>query len=156
MSLTRALLRRRLIRTAKRGLYDPRMCAYYGVDPDVNAGCRAFIRRGYAQGLVPTSTTGGTHAPGSFHKQKNALGEGRAVDMGLIESEIGTARGRRRMVAFQVAEHEAHRDGRRTHMAELIGPDNRAVILRKSETDLAEGTPLETQHDNHVHGAFEG
>lgn len=137
---------------ARRGRYDDRMFRYYGVSPKVNIGCRRAARRAVAAGLVPTSTLR-NNGTGSWHDQRNANGEGHAIDFGLIETEIGTARGRRRMLRFQGAEHRRHRDGELPRMLELIGPDNGLVVLRDTETSLPEGTPLETQHDTHVHEA---
>lgn len=147
-SPTRATLRAYLILKAKTGRWDARYCRYYGVSADVNSATKRFITRGYAAGLVPTSTTGGRHAPGSYHS-KHA-----AADLGLIERHIGKKYGRDKMVKFQRAEERAFRAGRRRGMVELIGPDNRAIVLRGRRADLAEGAGLENQHDNHVHGAF--
>jgi len=99
---------------------------------------RRAIVRGVNAGLYVTSTTDGQHATGSYHYS------GRAVDM--------AANTRARMVAFQ---RDELRRFRRWHKhREIIGPDNEAIVLRGSETALAEGTPLETMHDNHVHLAF--
>jgi hypothetical protein len=36
-------------------------------------------------------------------------------------------------------------------MVELIGPDNNLIVLRGRHARLPEGSPLENQHDNHVH-----
>jgi hypothetical protein len=58
----------------------------------MDAPCKRFIVRGYAAGLVPTSTTGGQHASGSFHKQKDAAGRGRAVDLGLRDEHVAGRR----------------------------------------------------------------
>lgn len=98
---------------------------------------RAIVR-GVNRGLYVTSTTDGTHAPGSYHYS------GRAVDMG--------ANTRAKMVSHQLAELKRFRRWHRHK--EIIGPDNRAIVLRGAETDLAEGTSLEQMHDNHVHVAF--
>jgi hypothetical protein len=152
---TRAALRLYLIAKARRGRYDERMFRYYGVDPHVNDGCRRFVARGYADGLVPTSSRRWPVGTNSYHNMRNANGDGKAVDMGLIERHIGTRYGRDKMVRFQRAEEAAFARGHRDHMIELIGPDNDAVVLDGRQTNLVEGTPLENQHDNHVHGAFE-
>lgn len=152
-----ARLRTLLTLKARLGMFDKRMCGFFGVDSKVNAGCRAAICRAYAAGLVPTSTTGGQHAPGSFHKQKNARGEGLAVDIGLRSHLVGTASGANRLARFQRKEHWRFHNGKLKHdLVELIGPTNTLAVLRDIETDLAEGTPLENQHDNHVHEAYRG
>lgn len=125
--------------------------------PKVNAGCRAAICRAYAAGLVPTSTTGGRHSERSFHKRKNARGEGQAVDIGLRRDLVGTPIGANRLATFQRKEHwRFHNRKLRHDLVELIGPTNTLAVLRDVETDLAEGTALETQHDNHVHEAYRG
>lgn len=145
---SRDTLRAYLRAKAILGSFDDRMFDYYDVPHVDNAAVRRAVRRGYAAGLVVTSTTNGRHAPGSYHY----LGD--AVDQGLIPGEIGTAKGRRRLVRFQRAEIARWRRGRLTRLLELIGPDNEAVILRGGETDLVDGTPLENEHDNHVHEAY--
>lgn len=142
-------LRIYLISKARLGIWDKRYCAYYGVDPNVDAGVRRFITRGYAAGLVATSTTGGQHAPGSWHYQK-LLGKGRAADMGVRKELLGTPEQWKRLNAFHAAEWK--RRGR-THPIELIGPANNLIVLKGSDTALAEGTALEQAHDNHVHFA---
>lgn len=161
---SRVLLRRYLILKAQKAVrrgnlasgWDPRMCSYYGVSANVNDACKRAIVRGYARGLVPTSTTRPVGAS-SYHSQRNAQGEGMAVDLGVVEYEVGpTAAGRRRMVEHQRAEHRLYARGELDRMVELIGPDNHAIVLRDRQTDLGEGTPLETQHDNHVHEAYVG
>jgi hypothetical protein len=106
---------------------------------------RRVITRGNRAGLVVTSTTGGVHAAFSYHRpifgaRRN---RGRAVDM---------AGSRAAMVSFQKAEVRRFRRFRRHK--EIIGPDNAAIVLRQQETNLVEGTGLETQHDNHVHIAI--
>lgn len=137
------------------GRFDKRMCAYYGVSPHVNAGCRAAICRAFAAGLVPTSTKR-TGSNGSFHNARNARGEGMAVDFGLRRTLIGTRKGLDRMTTFQRKELWRYRKERLHGMIELIGPDNRMTVLKGRETDLAEGTALEQMHDNHVHEAYNG
>lgn len=141
------LLRRYLKAKAARGAWDVRYFAYNSVDPNVTPRLKRAAIRAYADGLVPTSSTGGVHAPGSWHGQRDEHGRGRAVDFGVRRELIGTAEGRERLVRFQLREHA--RGGR--FWQEVIGPDNSAVILRGAEADLAEGSALETQHDNHVH-----
>jgi hypothetical protein len=137
-------LRVYLISKARLGRWDDRYCAYWGVPTGVTGAVRRFITRGYAAGLVPTSTfrPGDT---GSYHSQR------RAADLGLRRGLIGTVRGLRRMRRFQAAEF---RRRSRTKVLELIGPDNRRTVLRGQVAPLPEGSSLEQQHDNHVHGAF--
>jgi len=136
----------------KLGRWDRRMHRYYGPPADVNDRVKAFIARGYGAGLVPTFTTNGVHAPESFHKR------GAAADLGLRREHIDhgrpSDRGMAMLKKFQRAEFKKFQAGRRRHMQELIAPDNRAVVLRGRATTLVEGSPLETMHDNHVHGAF--
>jgi hypothetical protein len=55
------------------------------------------------------------------------------------------------MERFQRAEF---RRRLKTRAVELIGPINDLVVLGGLAQPLAEGAPLEQQHDNHVHGAF--
>ena len=138
-------LRRYLMLKGRLGRWDRRMHLYYGVATDVTHDVKRCIARAYGRGLVPTSTTGGKHAPGSFHFQH------RAADLGLRKEEIGTAKGMRRMVRFQTAEF---RRFQRRGIVELIGPDETITVLRGSSTRLADGSALETAHDNHVHVAF--
>lgn len=148
----KSTLRVYLRRKGKRGHFDHRMLDWYDVPDNINDACKAFIRRGYVLGLVPTATTNGRHATSSYHYPSG--GVGRAVDMGLIEAEIGTRKGMDRMERFQRQEYEAWQEGRRDHMMELIGPINNNVVLRDKRSPLAEGSDLEEMHDNHVHGAF--
>jgi hypothetical protein len=108
---------------------------------------KRVVVRGVNAGLKVTSTTGGTHAPGSYHYQ------GRAVDFGHVRP--GTAEARRELVKFQKSELSRFR--RRlspVRHKEILGPDNQAIVLRGYETDLSEGTGLEQAHDNHVHVAI--
>lgn len=101
------------------------------------------IVRGVHAGLVVTSTTDGTHSPGTKHKPyNNASGLGQAADM--------AAWSRTKMVNHQKAELARHRRGD-IRLYELIGPDNGAIILGGAETDLGEGGALEQAHDNHDH-----
>lgn len=130
------------------GRWDRRMHGYYNVPTNITPAVKRFVARGYAAGLVPTATTNGTHAPGSYHKQL-VHGQGRAADLGVRRELIGTAKAARLMSKFQRKEY-----ARNDHKAELIGPVNNRIILRGRKTALAEGNPLENQHDNHVHGAY--
>jgi hypothetical protein len=94
----------------------------------------------HRHGLIVTSTTGGSHAPGSFHYQ------GRAVDFGVAGNPYG-ADAQRRFVAFQhqLARHPAG-------LAELIGPD----IARNVKYGRFVRYPAATEqaHKNHVHCAI--
>lgn len=144
------LLRRYLRAKAERGIWDDRYCAYWNVSANVTPKLRAAIMRGFAKGLVPTSTLRFPVGGGSWHQARDVKGRGRAVDMGLRRGLIATLLGRRRMVRFQLAELERHRASR-PHWQELLGPDNSAAVLKGAETDLREGTFLEEQHDTHVH-----
>ena len=154
--ISRGLLRMRMIRKARRGKYDRRMFAYWGVDWRVNRGCRGAVRRGMAGLLVPTSSRRWPVCTScSYHQRRNRRDRGKAVDLGNIAQHVGpTAEGRRRLVRYQKAEFAAWRRGDRPHMIELIGPDNHAIVLGGRHVPLGEGGPLETQHDNHVHQAF--
>jgi len=136
---------------AKAGRWDERYCLYYGPDPNVEPAVKQYITRAYAAGLVPTSTTSGGHAPGSFHFQKGPNGGGRAADVGLRRELIGTIEGTDLMQRFQRKEFARRA---KTKPVELIGPINNLVILGGAPTALAEGNALEDAHDNHVHGAF--
>jgi hypothetical protein len=149
-SPTRTNLRTYLRIKSARGKYDRRIFDYYRKSDNVIERAKKGARRAYAHGLVITSTTDGRHAPGSLHNP-DTFGRGHAVDLGLIESEIGTDRGRRRMVTFQREEFEAWKRGDRPQLQELIGPDNNLTVLRGIHAPLPDGHPLENQHDNHVH-----
>jgi hypothetical protein len=120
------------------------MADFNGHPTNVTWRIRRVINRGNRAGLRVTSTTGGVHATFSYHRPVFGLrrNKGRAVDM------AGT---RAQMVAFQNAELRRFRRWRQHK--EIIGPDNRAIVLRQQETDLLEGTTLEEAHDNHVHVA---
>lgn len=148
--LVRGAARIRLIRLARKGRYSHWMLHYYGGIPhDVSDSVKRAVRRGYAHLLVVTATRNGVHSATSLHKF------GRAVDLGNILKHVGpTAEGRRRLVHHQRIEFEEWRRGDRPHLQELIGPDNRMIVLRGRWAPLPEGNPLENQHDNHVHEGF--
>jgi hypothetical protein len=93
-----------------------------------------------SHGLVVTSTTGGGHAPGSYHYS------GQAVDLGVIGSPF-TADAQRRYVAFQ---RKLARNPRR--LRELIGPDVTKLIKNGRFTRYPPET--ETAHRNHLHIAI--
>jgi hypothetical protein len=142
---TNARLRVYLTLKARAGRFDPRMCDYFGVSPRVNAACKKAICRAYAAGLVPTSTTGGQHAPGSLHYEE------RAVDIGCRNPS--SARERKRLRTFHRKEFWRARNGK-IRPTELIGPHNDMTILRGRRTTLPEGSSLEQAHDNHVHEGY--
>jgi hypothetical protein len=110
---------------------------------NITPAAKKMVVRAVRAGLIVTSTTDGKHAPGSYHYTK----PGEAVDFGLPGSLVGTERGRRRLVNFQ--RKEARKPAR---FSELFGPDNRANVKNGVVISLPEGSPLETLHDNHVHG----
>jgi hypothetical protein len=142
---TRPALRVVLRAKARLGRWDDRYCSFFDVPVNVSPAVKGFITRGYARGLVPTSTIRSTLP--SYHAQKNAAGQGRAADMGNRKGAWAKW-SQRRMKRFQASEF------RRGGHTELIGPINSMTILRGSRTTLGEGTALENQHDNHVHGAY--
>lgn len=143
---SRKTLRAFLRVKAARKVYDERMFHYYGGIPsNVIEHAKRATRRGYARGLVVTATRNGQHSKTSLHPS------GRGLDLGLIESEIGTDTGRRRLVNFQRSEYQEWAAGNRPGLVELIGPDNNLIVLRGQRASLPEGSPLENQHDNHVH-----
>lgn len=116
---------------------------------NVARAVRRVIVRGVNHGLIVTSTTDGVHAPRSWHKILPPRNwRGRAVDFG--HRRPGTPEARAALVAFQ-------RDLIQTHGAdkfhEIYGPDNAANVKNGVIVPLVEGTPLETQHDTHVHVA---
>ena len=136
--MTRATLRE-LKRKARKGQWDDRMLNGH---PPVKKSLRPIIIEAYAFGCVVTSTTDGVHAPTSFHPH------GRAVDFGC---RVGFHRWfLRRLVRLQRRLHK--RWGSR--LSELFGPNNRANRKWGKSIRLAEGSPLETLHDNHVHAAI--
>jgi lysozyme len=142
-----AALRVMLISKARLGMWDDRFAIHFGVSTDVSAPVRKFITRGYAAGLVPTSTVRAPRFVGdnSYHIRH------KAADMGLRRDEIGTAKGAAKRERFQAAEWARRH---KTNPTELIGPINDKIVLNGHDTSLAEGSPLEDQHDDHVHGAW--
>lgn len=122
------------------GMWDKRMLN--GCPDTRHTPTRRYIMRGVAAGLVTTATSNGEHAPGSFHKT------GQAADMGLRPAEVGTKKGLGKLRKFQAREF---RNWHRYH--ELLGPTNAQAVLGGYLTTLTEGSDLEQQHDNHVHGA---
>lgn len=102
---------------------------------------RRAIRRAQRGHLVVTSTSGGTHAPTSYHFVE------KAVDLASWS--------RPDMVRFQRAEYMRSEDRRkrtgRPLWTELFGPDNNLCISRGKPVTLAEHSALEDLHDTHVH-----
>lgn len=134
-------MNRALRRKAKRGLWDRR---FLNGHPDVEPKLHKFIMLAVARGLVVTSTTGGVHAPGSFHYT------GRAVDLGVRSGLVGTQFAVARLVRFQRFLHTHYG----SHLTELFGPSNRANRKWGRAIVLAEGSGLEQLHDNHIHVAI--
>lgn len=132
---------RALRRKAARKQWDRR---FLNGRPDVSSKLYPLIMEAVARGLEVTSTTGGVHAPTSFHYQ------GRAVDIGVRPGLVGSRLAHWRLVRFQRHVHNAH--GRR--LSELFGPSNRANRKWGKALTLPEGSGLEQLHDNHVHIAI--
>lgn len=122
---------------AKLGRWDPKMLN--GHSGNVTPATRRFIRRGVAAGLVCTSTTGGTHAPGSFHYYR----PGRAADMAAAL----TRRGKARMRRFYRREYRREKRDKGVQYLELFGPGQHYV---KNGQRLPGQFP---GHTDHVHGA---
>jgi len=95
-------------------------------------------------GLVVTATNDGVHASGSYH-YKN-----RAVDLGVRDGIAGTAAGLRRLKRAQIRIRKHFGDA---FFTEYFGPYNDQCVRNGRRINLAEGTPLENQHDNHIHVA---
>jgi len=129
-------LRAYLRQKAKRGIWDVRMLN--GCPGNIKAPVKVAIMRGVAAGLLVTATTNGRHAAGSYHAH------GEAVDLG--HRKPGTKAALDALKIFQRAEHR-----RASEYIELLGPINGLAVLRRRQTNLREGTPLEQNHDNHVH-----
>jgi hypothetical protein len=119
---------------------------------NVSRAVKRAIVRGVNAGLVVTSTTDGVHSPTSLHSPSGPLRRGRAVDLGLRPSEVGTIEGRRKLRAHQRSEFRRFRSNP-TRFRELIGPVNDRVVLRARHAPLPEGSGLEDQHDDHLHVA---
>lgn len=132
-------LRAYLRAKARAGRFDTRMLN--GHPGNIGPACKKAVCRGVAAGVVVTSTTDGKHATTSYHYH------GAAVDFGLRAREVGTAKGRAKLVRFQRA--ELKRGASRYN--ELFGPDNAACVKGGRRVTLTEGTGLENLHDNHVH-----
>lgn len=130
-----------LRRKAQLRLWDARMLN--GYSGNINRPTKRFIMRAIAAGLHVTSTTGGRHAPGSYHYPRYVAGR---ASLGMAADVAGPMD---LMQAFQRREHS--RRGRR--YLELFGPVNAACRKNGQPIVLGEGTGLERLHDNHVHGA---
>lgn len=152
---TNYALRQFLKAKAALGRWDDRYMAYYGVSGNVVPRARRFIMRGYARGHVPTSTLRTPVGAGSYHNARDARGRGKGVDLGR-RRHVSAATGMRRQARFQRREFNRWKAGKRPGMVELIGPDNFHTVLRGRHQPIGEGTPLETQHDTHVHAGFSG
>lgn len=99
---------------------------------------RRTVKRANKRGLYVTATTNGVHATNSYHYQR------RAVDVAGTFAE---------MCAFQRAEYARAKRMGFWRYKELLGPINSLCILNGRPTTIAEGSDLETMHDNHVHVA---
>jgi hypothetical protein len=128
---------------AKLGRWDPRMLN--GHDGNVTPATKRFIRRGVAAGLVCTSTTGGTHAPNSFHYQR-WHGKGRAADLAAPMTRVGLWR----MKLFYRREYRREKANRGTQYSELFGPGRHYIKNGQRFPGQFPG------HGNHVHGAPAG
>jgi hypothetical protein len=106
---------------------------------DIDRATKRVIVRGINHGLVVTSTTGGRHATGSWHKTRPL---GKAVDMAGPGTEAE--------IDFQRDLIEDLGPGR---FNEIFGPDNRANVKNGARITLVEGSGLEQQHDTHIHVA---
>lgn len=131
-------MNRALRQRAREGRWSP---AFLNGKPDVEKALHPYIMEAVARGLCVTSTTGGKHAPNSFHYSR------RAVDIGR---DTFTPLSYARLIAFQRHLHKTH--GR--HLTELFGPSNYANRKWGRPLRLAEGSGLESLHDNHVHVAI--
>jgi lysozyme len=132
-----------------------------GHPDNVTRRVRATIRRAHEAGLVATATTDpppntpGAHAAGSWHypmKGRNA--NGCAVDVGFSAHDIEhlSADVRRlRLVRFQILEYRRAKRFKFRTWQEIIGPNDEYVVLGGKRADLARGSALERQHENHVH-----
>lgn len=132
----RSLLRNR----ARRGIWDSRMC---GAHPaNVSNPCKRVIMRALAfdPWLVVTSTSDGSHSPGSYHFKVPCA----AVDIG---HRAGCPNPRERKIAFQRAELARGA----SHYLELIGPDDKACVKNGVRYTLERGSRLERGHETHVH-----
>ncbi|MDQ3276266.1 MAG: hypothetical protein M3Q39_14900, partial [Actinomycetota bacterium] len=68
----------------------------------------------------------------------------RAVDLG--NKQPGTAAARKRLVRYQ-RELASNPHG----LLEVFGPENGSCVKNGRRIGLAEGTPLENLHDDHLH-----
>lgn len=120
---------RRFIRWLRRHI--PRRVSWNGYPSIRGRRIRRAIRIANANGLVVTSTTGGTHAPGSWHYA------GRAVDLASPSSSA--------MKRAQIA--IAHEIGRE-NILELFGPGSWYI---KNGVKYDGAFP---DHGDHVHVAI--
>jgi len=96
-----------------------------------------FIARAVVRyGLYTTATTNGVHAATSWHYSGHAADVAGAWD---------------KMVACQKAEYA--RGQGNAGVYELFGPDNGDWLKNGAHMYIAEGDPLESMHDTHVHRA---
>lgn len=126
-----------------------------GHPPNVTRRVKATINRAHKHGLIVTATTDGVHATASWHTPLAGRNrKGCAVDVGFSVRDLQrlTVEQRRaKLVAFQVAEYRYAKRFKFRTFLEILGPDNRYVLMRGERADLVEGSALETQHDSHCH-----
>lgn len=116
---------------------------------NITRACKRYIARAHAVGLVVTSTTDGTHVPGSYHYPRLPFRrKGHAVDVAPRLS-VPHAERLHRMRAFQHA--ELKRGAWRYR--ELFGPTNSECVKNGRRITLANHSGIEDQHDTHCHGA---
>jgi hypothetical protein len=115
---------------------------------NISDECKRAIVRGVRAGLVVTATTDGDHSGTSLHYPRNTTsGLGEAVDFGVKPQDVGDPKAVARRERFQRAEFARGPSNYR----ELFGPSNLHNAKNGVHINLAEGTALETAHDNHVH-----
>lgn len=101
-----------------------------------NRKLKKCARIGARYGLVVTSTTDGQHSPTSHHYSGHGL-------------DIASGSTRQMVSAQRAILRELGADA----LLELFGPDNATWVKNGQRITGAEGSALETQHDNHVHVA---
>lgn len=107
-----------------------------GHEPVQGRTLRKAVRIALAEGLVVTSTTGGTHTATSYHYQ------GRAVDLG--SGSVAQMERAQKAIVRKVGV---------SNLTELFGPANTPWVKNGVGISGAEGSALENLHDNHVHVA---
>jgi hypothetical protein len=91
------------------------------------------ISDGHRYGLVVTSTTGGVHAPGSYHYISRAADQaGSYANMIRLQRHLYKTRAKWR---------------------EVFGPNDYMMVKNGAPLHLSGSSALALQHDNHVHCA---